>query len=392
MVSYDTSQWEYQILDRIQAFGYTANDFANPVEDCESLYQNICEERVLWSDKEVVEFTGDTGLALQDAINENGGKIIAISSDEINVEQTIQMKSDTYLLGDDVDIHADVEGDVFSMKDISNSAISGFRVDGNADNAGFSFGNCYEMESFPSEIILYQNEVSNNQAGGIYCCGVYKSYFINNTVVGNQKEGTCLDWQTFGCFLLKNTYQRNGWRANQTDEILKSDAVLEQGRMFDGSANAKLPGVSLDNAAYNILEQNTVCENGGSGIKSVRAAVDNLITKNIIYDNNSGCNPVYHFFGIELGGEKDIQIGKNMDAPESGELWNMDAGPAIGNIVTNNTVSGSHYAALFLAGGSQDNIIRNNISTGETYWCIESIAEKENVFDANAGEKPNRIL
>ena len=40
MVSYDTSQWEYQILDRIQAFGYTASDFAHPVEDCESLYQN----------------------------------------------------------------------------------------------------------------------------------------------------------------------------------------------------------------------------------------------------------------------------------------------------------------------------------------------------------------
>ena len=33
MVSYDTSQWAYQILDRIQSLGYTAKDFAYPVED-----------------------------------------------------------------------------------------------------------------------------------------------------------------------------------------------------------------------------------------------------------------------------------------------------------------------------------------------------------------------
>lgn len=29
----DISQWAYQILDRIQSLGYTAKDFAYPVED-----------------------------------------------------------------------------------------------------------------------------------------------------------------------------------------------------------------------------------------------------------------------------------------------------------------------------------------------------------------------
>lgn len=117
--------------NRIQAFGYTANDFVHPVDDCESLYQNICKERTSWRDKEVVEFTGDTGFELQDIIKENVSKIITISNDEINVEQTIQTKSNIYLLGNSVSIHAEVECDVFFMENIYNLVITGVRVDGN---------------------------------------------------------------------------------------------------------------------------------------------------------------------------------------------------------------------------------------------------------------------
>lgn len=98
---------------------------------CASLYQNICKERIPWIDKEVIEFTGDTGFELQDIIKENVSKIITISNDEINVEQTIQTKSNIYLLGNSVAIHAEVECDVFSMENIYNLVITGVRVDGN---------------------------------------------------------------------------------------------------------------------------------------------------------------------------------------------------------------------------------------------------------------------
>ena len=96
-----------------------------------SLYQNIFKERIPWIDKEVIEFTGDTGFELQDIIKENVSKIITISNDEINVEQTIQTKSNIYLLGNSVAIHAEVECDVFSMENIYNLVITGVRVDGN---------------------------------------------------------------------------------------------------------------------------------------------------------------------------------------------------------------------------------------------------------------------
>ena len=151
--------------------------------------------------------------------------------------------------------------------------------------------------------------------------------------------------------------------------------------MEDGSSKAKLPGISLDNAVYNILEQNTVTQNGGSGIKMVRASVGNLISDNSVADNNTGENERYHFFGIELGGERYTE-----------EKWNMDFGSDYGNIVSDNRISGAHYAALFLAEGAEDNVIYGNISAGETHWMMESIAMGKNALDTNAGEKPSRIL
>ena len=453
---YDTGNLDYQIMDRMQSLGCGGKDFTQPVQTCETLYQDLCEKKIDLTDKEVVTFTQKTGNALQEMIDANAGKVILIKSERIRISQPIRLKENTYLLAQGCHIEAGVDGALILGKNVSNVVLSGMDIEGRADNAlvmdgcqdvvianchvsgmkqrglriqgrsediivannlftenaaggvtvvddakrilfyrndgsnnygcindnaGFSFGNCYDTEHFPSEIIVYQNTSSDNQSGGMYCSGLYKSYFISNTVTGNQKEGTCLDWQTFGCYLLKNTYQGNGWRADQSDEILEADEVLQDGRMDDGSSKAKLPGVSLDNAAYNILEQNTATQNGGSGIKMVRASVGNLIYNNAVIDNNTGENERYHFFGIELGGE-----------PYAEEKWNMDFGSDYGNIISNNHISGAHYAALFLAEGAGDNVIYRNISDGETHWMIESIAERKNVFDANAGEKPNRIL
>ena len=454
--TYDTGVLQYQIFDRMQSLGLAAKDFMQPVESCASLYQELYKANIDLTDKEVVTYTEDTGEALQEAIDKNAGKVIFITSDRIKINRTMQLRDNTYLVAEGCSFEADVDGDLIAGENISDVVLSGIEIEGRAqnalridacqnvvltdchvrgmkqrglriqgtsqniivancsfteneaggatvvddakrilfyrndcsnnygcinDNAGFSFGNCYDTEHFPSEVIVYQNTSSNNQSGGMYCSGLYKSYFINNTVTGNQKEGTCLDWQTFGCYLLKNTYQGNGWRADQPDEILEADEVLQDGRMEDGSSKAKLPGISLDNAVYNILEQNTVTQNGGSGIKMVRASVGNLISDNSVADNNTGENERYHFFGIELGGERYTE-----------EKWNMDFGSDYGNIVSDNRISGAHYAALFLAEGAEDNVIYGNISAGETHWMIESIAMGKNALDTNAGEKPSRIL
>lgn len=70
--------------------------------------------------------------------------------------------------------------------------------------------------------------------------------------------------------------------------------------MADGSSPAKLPGISLDNTAYNTIYGNIVRDNYGSGIKAVRSAFSNTILCNQIIDNNRGASDTFHFFGIEL--------------------------------------------------------------------------------------------
>ena len=52
--------------------------------------------------------------------------------------------------------------------------------------------------------------------------------------------------------------------------------------MADGSSPAKLPGISLDNTAYNTIYGNIVRDNYGSGIKAVRSAFSNTILCNQI--------------------------------------------------------------------------------------------------------------
>ena len=62
-----------------------------------------------------------------------------------------------------------------------------------------------------------------------------------------------------------------------SDEDLEADFVLELGRLEDGSSPAKLPGISLDNTAYNVIYNNVILENYGSGVKAVRSAFCNTI-------------------------------------------------------------------------------------------------------------------
>ena len=234
---------------------------------------------------------------------------------------------------------------------------------------------------YPHDLIILDNTVSLNQSGGIYFDGAYNTYAIRNTVEDNEKEGTCLDFGTFGCFLYKNTYSGNGNRNHQNDTTLLMDEVLDDGRLLDGSAKAKLPGISLDNAAFNIIDENVVADNAGTGIKMVRASLYNILTNNEVRDNNNGTNSTHHFFGIELGGEKDASM----------DLL-MNFGPDYGNLVLGNTVSGAHYSGIFIGEGGADNQILSNEISGVSNYSIESISKEENRFEDNEISKTNRIL
>lgn len=219
----------------------------------------------------------------------------------------------------------------------------------------------YDLLDTPHDIVLYQNRVQRNNSSGVYSDGAYNIYIIENIIYKNEKEGMCLDYGTFGAYVHNNVVRQNGGRFRQTDEDLEADFVTSFGKLEDGSSPAKLPGISIDNSAYNIILNNNVNQNYGSGIKSVRSAYRNVIMENTVSDNNYGENEKFHFFGIEIG------HASTPDEPVIG----LDFTASYENIVCRNVVTGPDYAGVFLEIESYCNDVFDNVIMGSEKFAIE---------------------
>lgn len=237
----------------------------------------------------------------------------------------------------------------------------------------------YDMLSAPCRIVIRANDISHNKSSGIYCFGPYMVYMTHNQITGNDKEGICLDFGTLGGYAAYNDIMRNGGRTRQTDQDLENDFVLEMGRLNDGSSPAKLPGISIDNSAYNMIYNNRIEENYGSGVKMVRTGIRNIISTNIINDNNRGQNGRFHFFGIELG-----------NAAADFEEASMDYKPDYENIICRNMIAGRHYAGVFLAEGVYMNDLFDNVIMDALNWSVECISREKNNTLNNLSQVPSR--
>lgn len=233
----------------------------------------------------------------------------------------------------------------------------------------------YNLLDTPHDIVLYQNNVKHNNSSGIYSDGAYQVYIVENIIYQNDKEGMCLDYGTFGAYVSNNIVKENGGRLRQSDEDLEADFVTAFGRLSDGSSPAKLPGISIDNSAYNTIVNNNVTQNYGSGVKMVRSAYRNIIMENSVSDNNKGKSDDFHFFGIEIGHES------TPDEPVKG----LDFTASYENIVCRNIVTGSNYAGVFLAVESYCNDVFDNTILGSEWYAIEC---HSNMFNS----MPNNIM
>lgn len=235
----------------------------------------------------------------------------------------------------------------------------------------------FEVLEAPHDIVIKNNLVQGNHSSGIYSYAGYKNYIIDNSIEDNEKEGLCLDYGTIGTYVADNNIYRNGNRDRQTDEDLVRDFIAEIGRMEDGTSKAKLPGMSLDNAAYNIVMANNVSCNYGSGIKMVRSGYRNLLFGNIIKDNNVGRNDFCFGYGIELG------FARKPDVPVKGLDFTAD----YENIIARNTISGAHYSGIFLAEEDYCNDLIDNIVMDGTEFAIEN---HSTYFNSAVGNTVNR--
>lgn len=232
----------------------------------------------------------------------------------------------------------------------------------------------------PHEMVVLNNYVYKSNSSGFYSDGSYCNYFIDNTLYLNDKEGICLDAGSFGNYVSGNTIKQNGGRRRQTLADLENDFVQDFGTLSDGSSPAKLPGLSIDNSAYNIVMNNYICDNYGSGVKMVRVGVRNIIADNIIANNNRGQSENFHFFGIELG----------YAAKPDYETVMLDFAACYENIICRNIITGEHYAGIFMAEECYINDFYDNVIMDAVFWSMESLSSRFNATSNNLSDISSR--
>lgn len=207
------------------------------------------------------------------------------------------------------------------------------------------------VESLPAYNLIQENLFQANRAAGLYVDGGVGNVIANNQFIDNDKQGLCLEGGALLNIVQHNNFTGNGSRQHQSDASLQQEQVLSLGKMTDATSVAKLPAIALDNAAYNLLLENTIQHNSGDGIKLVRTAFRNILIFNMILDNNQGQNSKFSFAGINLGYTSDTLQ----------EEGNHDFIPSVENIVAANTVYGVHHAGINLEADVTFNDVYNNL-------------------------------
>jgi hypothetical protein len=206
----------------------------------------------------------------------------------------------------------------------------------------------------PHALLIENNELSGHVAQGIYVDGGYGIVIRHNRIEDNDKEGMCLDFGAVNNLVMENVFLNNGWRARQSDEHLQADFVLGFGRLANSSSTSKLPAISLDNAAQNLILWNVIRDSAGDGIKVVRTGIRNLLLFNTIMDNNRGESSSLHFSGVLLG---NAHLEEGIDSTDHP----LDFLPPLENIVAGNIIYGKHYNGILLDHEAMFNDIYDNL-------------------------------
>lgn len=194
----------------------------------------------------------------------------------------------------------------------------------------------------------------HNRKMGISTDGVAYLRVVNCVIAHNDCEGITIDNGSWGCSIQNCHIFNNGWRGLQHIDELCGDHVGDMGLMEDGSSKAKLPGISLDNAAYTQVLNNHVESNWGDGIKFVRAAYETNVRSNLIENNNRGMNDRFHYFGILVGDAKREHVNQNDF-------------PSCNNHISANVILGKHYTGIHLMPTVTGNLVEKNRIAGTIY-------------------------
>jgi len=172
----------------------------------------------------------------------------------------------------------------------------------------------------PHDIVVKNNLVNGAGHCAMYCLGTYQVYLTGNELCNSQLEGICFDSGCIGNYFYGN-------------------------KVHHTALGGGLPGVSIDNGIYNIVDNNEIYDNDCVGIKIVRAGYGSVIVNNTCANNNHGSS-------AGQKGNIGISIEVKGISPESADAEYVNILDVYGsdsNVVYNNTVHGGHYHAIAIS-------------------------------------------
>lgn len=213
----------------------------------------------------------------------------------------------------------------------------------------------------PVRIDIEQCTFRGNRKMGICTDGAGLMRVVQCVIADNQCEGMTLDNGAWCCLVQQCHIYGNGRRGLQHAGELQEDFVEESGLLEDRTSRVKLPGVSMDNAAYCTVSNNLIENNYGDGVKFVRSAYRCVVAHNSILSNNVGFSENHPHYGVHLDYHPQQRPGQVTF-------------PAFCITVAFNTIRGPHCAGINLSRGCTGNEIHANHIEGALWRPIDNMS------------------
>lgn len=222
----------------------------------------------------------------------------------------------------------------------------------------------------PRHVEISNNRILRCRSQGIYLSGALLTAVEHNSIINCDKEGLCVDHQSLYCTVENNFFTGCGGRLAQTANELKFDHLSDEDIGSPKGVTAKLPAISIDYSDDNLITENRIIGNFGCGIKMVRSAMFNTVSRNFLANNNRGDNERHSFSEIHIGNSSsegtskgrrrkifdNRNFGSSFNLLESNELIAAKRGIRIrpssqGCVMVGNTVFGARNFDYFIENG-----------------------------------------
>lgn len=238
----------------------------------------------------------------------------------------------------------------------------------------------FDVDSATKDVFIIGNTVENSASQGIMVDGAYKVFIGQNNIKNNNRAGI-LSKNSIALVVSNNDVFGNGLLAKTTGSMLSSEYSIPYGTDADGNFNVKEASVILDNAIHNILINNRINNNYGTGILLKRAAFYNMVGENKIVDNNivDRGDPNILNDGVIFNDAIDIN---GMALERKGD--SVDFAPSMGNVIYKNEMLGKHESGIRLCIYCEDNEIFDNRIKNSKKWSISQyLPRQKNLFSNN---------